>query len=484
MFKELKRLFRHSLTYGIGQSLGKLASFLILPIILRYLTPGDYGILEIFVVSIGIMTTFFGFSMNSAIFRYYYKSNLPDGKAGNTEEKKSLVSSAFWGLCIISVPVILIFMLFSKPLSFGFWDSGFYTIFFVVAFITIIGRILNNIPYAILRAREESIRFIKFSLFSLFLTLILNVYFVVVLKKSALGILLGNMFGTVFLLLLFSNVLSKNLNLSFSWMRFSNLLKFGFPIVPVLLTFMVVDISDRFFLKHFSTLEELGRYALAYKFGILMSILLVQPFNMAWKPFAMSIENKENAKDIYSRVLTYFLFIALFLWLGLSLFSQNIIHLIAPQSYWNAYKVIPVIALAYVLLGISYNVSIGIYLTEKTKYYPYIAGGTAGLNIILNYLLIPVLGVTGAALATVCSYATMAGAMFLVSQKFYKIQYEWLRLFKLCLTCAILYIPLSLTEVTALWIRVVIFISFPIVLYLFGFFGKEEVLKIRASLHI
>jgi len=479
MFEDFRRLFRHSLTYGIGRSANKLASFLILPIILRYLTPEDYGILEIFTVTVSILTTVLGLGMESAIFRYYYQAESP-------EKKKRLLSSSLWGMILTSIPLIVIITLWSGTFSKYFWNSAIYTSFFVVIFITIGLNILKTIPLATLRAKEESIKYTIFTLIGLFSVLFFNLYFVVVLKKSIFGILLGNMIGGLIGLIILILAIRRDIGFIFSTQEFKQLVKFGLPITTILISYLIINVSDRFFLKHFSTMSEVGCYALGYRFGILIHVLLVEPFNMAWKPFAMSVVDKENAKDIYSTTLTYFLFVALLMWLGLSVFSKDIIQIIAPPSYWRAYTVIPIVALAYLFLGISYNVSVGLYIREKTKYYPYVAAISVIMNLLLNWLLIPRWGMMGAAIATLISYITMAALMYGMSMHFFAYQYEFGRILKLILVCGglcvLFYVIPTQALLLNLSIGIIIIIGFPLILYFSGFLHRNEVDRIKLFL--
>jgi O-antigen/teichoic acid export membrane protein len=111
-------------------------------------------------------------------------------------------------------------------------------------------------------------------------------------------------------------------------------------------------------------------------------------------------------------------------------------YFIGP-SYWSGLKIVPIILLAYVFTGAYVNFVVGVYLEKKTKYLPYATGAGAAANIIANYILIPKLGIMGAAIATLISYIVMAAGIYFPSQRFYHVEYEWGRILRLCLATGV-----------------------------------------------
>jgi O-antigen/teichoic acid export membrane protein len=96
-------------------------------------------------------------------------------------------------------------------------------------------------------------------------------------------------------------------------------------------------------------------------------------------------------------------------------------------------SIVPIILLGYLFNGFYVIFTAGIYIEEKSIYAPFITGAGAILNIAANFLLIPILGMIGAALATLLSYLVMAAGLYFVTQKFYRIEYEISKIFKIFL---------------------------------------------------
>jgi O-antigen/teichoic acid export membrane protein len=158
-------------------------------------------------------------------------------------------------------------------------------------------------------------------------------------------------------------------------------------------------------------------------------MLYINMFQYAWQPFFLQNAKEKNAKDIFSKVLTYFTIGGSFILIFFSLFVDDIVKLdlgihIIGSSYWSGLYIVPVILAAYLFNGLYFIFSAGIYIEEKSIYVPFITGLGAIVNITANFLLIPVWGIMGAAAALLLSYLTLAGGIYMITQKFYKINYE------------------------------------------------------------
>jgi len=143
--------------------------------------------------------------------------------------------------------------------------------------------------------------------------------------------------------------------------------------------------------------------------------------------------------------LTYFVLVSSALTLVLSLFIEDLVkirvlgHSLINSSYWSGLPIVPVVLAGYVFLGIYNNLIAGIYIKEKTQYLPAITFVGALLNVVVNFILIPRLGMMGAALATLVAYAGMALTLYIVVRKAYPVAYDWVRIGVILLCGAICY---------------------------------------------
>ena len=227
------------------------------------------------------------------------------------------------------------------------------------------------------------------------------------------------------------------------------MLYFGLPYLPAAISSMVVQVIDRPLVQAMTNTETLGIYSANYKLGIFM-MLFVTMFQFAWQPFFLTNAKEENAKELFSKILTLFLLVSSMIWIILTLFVDDFARWqiipgksIIGKDFLIGLPIVPIILLGYLFNGLYYNFQAGLYIEEKTKYFPIVTGLGAVVNVVVNILLIPVWGIMGAALATLAAYITMAAGLFYFSQKVYKIKYEYSRIIKvlslLFVSCGLYY---------------------------------------------
>ncbi|MCH8326534.1 MAG: polysaccharide biosynthesis C-terminal domain-containing protein, partial [Bacteroidetes bacterium] len=261
-------------------------------------------------------------------------------------------------------------------------------------------------------------------------------------------------------------------------------LKFGLPYFPAGLGAMLIQGIDRPILAHLTDLSTVGVYSANYKLGIFM-MLFVSTFQFAWQPFFLQNEGEKNAKDIFSKVFTYFALVGSFVLVFISLFISDIVKInifgytIIGSDYWGGLNIVPIILLGYLFYGFYIVFTAGIYIKEKSIYIPFITFGGAFINIISNVLLIPILGLIGAALSTLVSYLFLAAALLIVTQKFYRIEYEFLRIgkifFGIFIVAVIYYWLLNFGDLFFIY---KILLSLLFIIYIFVFVVNKQEIKI------
>lgn len=433
---------KHSVIFGLGRLMSRVVGLILIPIYTRFISPSEYGILAIILMVGSMVVISLEMGLNTAVFRYYFKF---------TEEKKRIlvISNVFFYILVLGMVITAILIFASESISSLFLKTPYYAPYFVLMLVTMYLRVLKNVPLAVLRAREKSIIYSMLSILDLIAGIVLNIYFVVILKRGVMGILEAGFIVGVITTPLFLIFIRRDIYLHISRNLLAKLLKFGLPLVPANMAILVLTLSGRYFLTVFSSLKQVGLYALGQKLGLIISILLVQPFQLIWPTMMYSVSGEKHANVYYSRILTYFLIIIGGVALILSAFSKEFTALIASPDYLRAYKVIPFIAFSYVAYGTYFIVSVGINLKEKTYYLPWIVGSTAVLNLILNYILIPQFGMMGAALSSFISYINLAIINYFVNKKLYKIEYDFRRIGILSLIFVVTVALFSLSVIKA-----------------------------------
>jgi O-antigen/teichoic acid export membrane protein len=476
MFNQLLRLAKHSIVYGLGAAATSIVSFFLLPMYTRFLSPADYGILAIFNATISVMYVISYLGLGASLLQFYVE-------ADNEQEKKEILSTVFIFLTAINLIICIVPMVFAKEISQLVFHSNLYTTHFRVMFLTIFFDVGVYIALSIFRAKQKSVNYIAVSLVRLVMTTFLNVLLLGVLHQGVLGVLEATLISLIVLYAVLIASLIKDMKLQLSITKLKKMLLFGLPFVPADLADWLLSLADRYFLQFLSTSQQLGLYSLGYTFGSMIGTLITAPLALVWQPFLISIAKNKDAKQIYASTFTYFLLVGVFVFLGLSLLSQEVIHAMTTSPFYDAYKVVPLVALAFLLEGCYLVFEGGIYLVKKTQYIPLVMGMATVVNLALNYFLDRRFGMEGAAIALVISYATMPIAMFFISRKLYPVPYEFDRVFKIIIAAVPIYVGGIFIKNHSVLIdgllRLAICLTYPILLYSIKFYKSEELVKVK-----
>ena len=345
------------------------------------------------------------------------------------------------------------------------------------------------VPFASLRMARKAKRFAVIKLAGIVVNVACNITLLVWYHMGVEGIFLSGVISSVVTLLLLLPTIATSWTLTWGGKLYEALLRFGLPTVPAGIAAMMIQVIDRPILEALTNKATVGIYQANYRLGIFM-MLIVSMFDFAWRPFFFSHAREKEAPQLFARVMTYFLFLMMSVFLVLSLFLEDVVklpvfwgHSILPAPYWGGLSIVPVILLAYVFLGVSNNVVAGIYIEKKTKYLPLATFAGAGVNIAANYLLIPHIGMMGAAVATLLSYAIMAVILYFVAQRFYAVPYESGRIYKIVASTLIVFALSQLVQLGPLQIvwKFGLLILFGVLLYFLRFFDAMELKRIAAA---
>ncbi|MBI3481635.1 MAG: polysaccharide biosynthesis C-terminal domain-containing protein, partial [Bacteroidetes bacterium] len=171
-----------------------------------------------------------------------------------------------------------------------------------------------------------------------------------------------------------------------------------------------------------TTKEALGVFGACYKFAVFMN-LGVQAFRYAAEPFFFSNAAQKESPQLFSKINHYFVITCCLFLLAISINLDLLKHFIG-KKFWEGLYIVPSLLLAYLFLGVYYNLSVWFKLTDKTYFGTIITVGGAVLTIVLNYLLIPVAGYYGSSVAAALVYGAMMMACYFFGQKFYPIPYQ------------------------------------------------------------
>lgn len=425
MFDKLKELTKDTAIYGISTMIGRFLNFILVPLYTNIFLPADYGIIQLIYAYMAILNIVFIYGLDSAYLKFASFKDVGDDKDNFSTPYVSILMTSLLFVFLIIMNISAIGNILRVPSEYQ------YLIYFGAAILILDANVI--IPFLKLRLERNAKIFSLYRIINILVNILLNVYLIIILKWGIEAILLSNLIASAVSLLLLLPTIIKNFRFKFHSVLFKRMLKFGLPFLPAGFAVMLVQVIDVPILEKLTDLQTVGIYKANYKLGIFM-MLYVNMFQFAWQPFFLQNAKEPNAKEMFSKVLTYFTLAGSVMLVVVSLFISDIAQIriagfsIIGSEYWSGLHIVPIVLLAYLINGMYSVFSAGIYIEEKSIYVPFITGAGAVVNIIVNFLLIPVLSLTGAALATFASYLVMALGYYFVTQKFYQIKYELKRI--------------------------------------------------------
>lgn len=448
-------------------------SFLLLPIYTRFVEPARYGELELLNAFSSIAFACLTMGMASAVTKCYHRDC-----AGPADQATVLPTAVALDLPVLLLGSGLIFAL-ARPLS--AWLLGTPAEGGLVRLIAATGLLssVTAVILASLRAQERALAFGVLTLAQFAGAMVLNILLVVHYRMGVHGILWGNFLANAAAVPLAAAVARRGSELRFNRRLAAPLTRFGILLLPVLLSAWVMDLSDRYVLRLFAGLGPVAVYAVGYKLGMVLQLAIVWPFQLAWPAVSFSISHRAGHQETYSRTLTYLCAALGFGIVVLSLGSRVLTQFVVGPAYREAWRVVPLVALAYAFNGIHYCLSPGVHIAGRTRWFPLLALASAALNLGLNFLLIPRLGMMGAAWATAAAFLFLALGTAALGQRYYPIDYEYGRLAKAAAAAAIVLfvgtrVAPDLSPFSVAWHMTIALAGFPALLLATGFLTDRE----------
>jgi O-antigen/teichoic acid export membrane protein len=235
-----------------------------------------------------------------------------------------------------------------------------------------------------------------------------------------------------------------------------------------------------------------GLYQAGFRLALPL-MMFVTMFEFAWRPFFLQQASAENARELFSRVFTYFNVVAGSIFLIVAFFVASLAAVPIPfteqtligRRFWEGLTIVPLILAGYIFVGWYTNFIVGVYVEKRTASLPLITGAGALTKAALCFVLIPVVGLFGGAWATLIAYVAMAAILYVFVQRFYPIRYEWGRVARVLAGVAVLYaasealVDFMDASLRANAIRVALLAVYPVWLWLTGFFDRAELAQLR-----
>jgi len=468
----IRSFFKDSFIYTLPMILTYGTNFFLLPLYTSVLTPTDYGAMEMLKTFESIALLIVCFEISQA-FAVYYSSEK------DVEVRIKYASTALWFTCFCYLVFLIICLIYSAEVSSVLFGSSGYIEEFKLGILYIVISGLFHIVTMQLRFDLKSIKYAISSLIAFFITAICSVVFAYIYHAGFIGMIGGLLIGS-FAGLMYALLQSRNcFKLEIDFKILKNMLIFSIPLIPASATVFINGYVDRIFINHYLSLEEVGLYGIGFKIAAIVSLMLIG-FNRALTPLIFRNHSVKETPAKINFLLKIFFSISLLFFLGLSIFSLDILKILTNSSYYPAHRIV-IILVPAILLSQMYMFAPGLSLSKKTRILMWIAILSAVINAFLNMVLIPIFGYIGAAWATLLAQGIAFALQFKFSQKYYFIPVRWGEMIApLALVICMANIGLYANKFDEYFISVLIFKIFlisllPLILIATGLFKMQEV---------
>jgi O-antigen/teichoic acid export membrane protein len=441
---QLKQLAGQTAIYGISSILGRTVNFLLIPIYTAYLAKEDVGAYTALYGYMALFNIIFTYGMETTYFRFATGKGLDPQKVFSQVQSLLITTSLSLGAIIyLSASNIATWLNF----------EGQEHIFRWIAWILAIDAILV-IPYAKLRKENRAFQFAITKLGNILINVGFNIFFLVICYHiwegdwlSGLLPMIGKIYnpdwGVEYIFI--ANLIANAAIVPILW-KLTGKFKFGLTkevlkpmwhyAFPLLFMGLAGTINETFsrttfeyilpegFYEGLTSREVTGIFGANFKLAILMN-LIIQAFKYAAEPFFFNQSAEKNSPETFAKVMHAFVIFCSCLMIAVSVNLEIIGSIfLRGEGYELGNYIVPVLLLGYLMLGVYFNLSIWFKLTDQTKYSFYITFIGAVVTISVLLALVPVFGLMGGALSTLCCYTVMSIICYGIGQKYFPIPYQ------------------------------------------------------------
>ena len=414
----IKQLGGETAIYGLSVVIGQSINVFLVPLYTRVFSPAEYGIVAIISSLVSLASALIVLGLDSASARFFYDND-------DTIRRKKVMSSWFWCQMVVGGAVVAAIVLLAAPLATYVLNSRSQVALLILAGLAIPFRTFNKVLGNWLRYQRRAWLTLTYSIISTLVMIGFIIIFVLFWRKGLQGLYWAQLLAAMCLAIVAAVILKEWIA---PWYISTKILKemlvFGLPLVPAAIATWITTSANRFILQLFHDSSEVGLYAIAFSVAFIIG-LVTNAFQMAWGPFAFSIHQEPDSLRIYSRVFSLYGFFGCWLGLVLSLFAPLVLKVFTTPQYFAAASSVPYLAFSFLAMGAFYIAAIGSNIAKKSVPVAVSIFIGAGVNIVLNFALIPWLGKEGAAISTLVAYLGAVAYLFYASQKHYPIPYRF-----------------------------------------------------------
>lgn len=383
----------------------------------------EYGVLALYLVMMEYVRTFVSLNLEGGISRIYFDYH--------KTHRDEYLSTIFWFISFMAV-INLVLGLIAMPYVSDWIAPGSGHIYLITLF-TGIGMVYFNYLIRILLNEHQSTLVLRQTVSQSLLNHLFSFLFITFMRLGIFGRMFGNFISfainnTSLLITTFRNNLFK-IRAKFNYQMAKETFLFAFPTLMSTMMNILFIYLDRIFIKYYRGNSEVGVYTLGYMLGHGFSIVN-DSISKAIFPnvFKDMEENYDETKSALERFAFKYYFGLVVLTVTIALLSPLIVDIFSYHQYEKAALVLPFMLAGFMMGGL-YKISALVLRYHKIVwFYPFLSIVAFGSNAILNYLLIPMYGIVGAAYATFIGHFLYSIILQLLSLRYFNRKYNLITL--------------------------------------------------------
>jgi len=415
-----RQIGRGAMIYGLQPVLARSVSILMLPLYTRYLTPGDYGVLQLLGATVEIVSILVTSGAITGVTRFYFKRT--DALA-----RHRLLSTAWMlHLAMALAGGLMIFLL--APIIDRYLLKGVGVVTLIqVAGLNLATSVLAAVPQLRLQLNERAAAFTAVGFVRLLMQVSLNIYLVAVVKLGVLGVLLGTLITNVVLGGVLAIIMLRETGVHWEREAKEELLRFGRPSRLTAIGSFILNSGDRYILAAYWPTAVVGTYGLAYQFGNGFAGFFVTPLGKAWDPirYAMGNKPRDEWEPSYLCIVDLANLLYFFGFISVVAFIGPAIQILTTPQYFSAAALVPPLVAAFVLQAWTASFAYQLNMAERPGLYARTTWLSIVVVLVLYFVLIPRFGGAGAAWATVGGFAVRCVLTYGAAQRVWPIAYRW-----------------------------------------------------------
>ncbi len=452
-----------------------MVSFFLLPLYTRKLTPADYGILELLDLTSVIIITLIASRFKDSLLFFH-------AAAATEEDRRQTIGSSFYGAVLLGCITAAVGAVFAPLISEIVFGAAKYQFYFRLVLIAFGFGIPIEVCFAYLRALDRATAFAIASLLRLVAAATANIVVLVYFNAGVPGLLWVNVWVSVGLTVYLAIVCK--VPFAFDFRLFFKQFRYAAPLGVGGLGMLMIHFGDRFFLRRYVSLSEIGIYALAYKIGMLMTYLKM-PFDYYWGAQMFALMRGPNAEKMYVRICTYLTLASCFCLVVMTFMTRPMIHVMAGPSYQSAAALVPWVAAVYVIRTVGTHVR-SVFLLENATSIEGVVTALGGVLCVVAYVvLIPMFKVWGAVAATWVAFCGMSIVGYWMAQKKRAFPFERRRLALIAVVTVAFMAAYAAVPSLTFWqdvaVTTVAGCVYPVVLWVLGFLDPDEKRLLRSA---